>query len=823
MDPLAYYPGQTLDDYLAAQKAAFVPQHMAATAEQIGGDENRIEVTPAHEAYDTTYNSDQGYQDWYKAQNKTLAVPKGWSSGSQGTNREFNETANAYTESEQWVPGTDPSTGKNMAYRLKSQDKNGNQVYEIQEYGPNGLVGTPTTVRQGLGDDGFFGLLINAGMAGVLGPLAGQLGALAAPGLGTGAQMAIGQGLVGAGKTAAMGGDLGDALKAGLTSGATSFIGSTVGDALPKGVAPTGIKTLDTALTKGMQSAAGSGVTSLLTGNKNILQDALMAGAGAAAGSGANSVISDAAGSTGLPPAALNIIGPAAIAELMGKDPTGAALKAAVGEITGAIKWSSAGQKDASVAAPKDLMSDITDSGQYLQEDGSILSVTKSATTGKLNGRLYPRDEVAQDQYQQEIAPFLNQALPSIRPEDKSYIEDNLAKGISADSLIAALVAGGRSPEEAQNIFIDATGNLPNQPKTTENPPSDFGLDFGAFAEQPDTSADTTPKVEVTGQTPDTELMRFLEANGLTSDEAQKVLITGKTPTQDAGTDYNKFFELSPEGTPTPKVVVQGQTPPKDTAVDDLMALLGPYDTQLDNTQRVDITGNTPKEGVSTDLPSTLLGPTTSDEQEANRVEITAKKLLQDMGLDLGAYNEGPVVAPDKLTDNITQTVPITGTKVKDELDPNFFYQPDETAPDKLTDDLTQEVEIIGNKLPNTLLDYSSLENVPEEFPFIYPGEETPPEVNPQGPVVEPVKPGVKPVVPKVPVVTPPGTTTPGASYTIPGTTTQLHQDLMNLPETDILRMLNPALYAYKDAQKRKKPSGDDQMMALLNELGYRS
>jgi hypothetical protein len=374
---------------------------------------------------------------------------------------------------------------------------------------------------------------------------------------------------------------------------------------------------------------------------------------------------------------------------------------------------------------------------------------------------------------------------------------------------------------------------LPNQPKTTENPPSDFGLDFGAFAEQPDTIADTTPKVEVTGQTPDTELMRFLEANGLTADEAQKVLVSGKAP--------------------TPKVVVQGQTPPKDTAVDDLMALLGPYDTQLDNTKRVDITGNTPKEGVSTDLPSAFVEPTTDDTQEANRVEITAKKLLQDMGLDLGAYNEGPVVAPDKLTDLVTQTVPITGTKVKDELDPNFFYQPDEVAPDKLTDDITRLVEIIG-QTPNTPLDYSSLEtvpdkltdditqlieiigqkpnilpdltsleNVPKELPFIYPGEETPPEVN--EPVVEPIKPVVKPEVkpvvdPKRPIV-PTKTTTP--SYTIPGTTTQLHQELMQLPEMDILKLLNPSLYASKEAQKHKKPSQEDQMMALLNELGYRS
>ena len=839
-----YKPGQTFADYVAAQKAAFIPEAIAATQDSYIGDENRTEFIPGQAASQSTFNENPiasgDYGKWYAAQEKEALkyLPQGWSGGSMGRSQDYTESGGWGEGPEIYLPGTGPTgnwsdtttaenmVAPNMAYRLLSQDKNGNQVYEVQEYGPNGLVGKPTTVRQGLGDDGLFGLLIQAGMAGVLGPLAGQLGALAAPGLGAGAQMAIGQGLVGAGKTAAMGGDLGDALTSGLTSGATSFIGSTVGDALPKGVAPTGIQSLDTALTKGMQSAAGSGVTSLLTGNKNILQDALIAGAGAAAGSGANSVISDAAGSTGLPPAALNIIGPAAIAELMGKDPTGAALKAAVGEITGAIKGSSAGQKDASVAAPKDLMGGITDSGEYLQEDGSVLSVTKSATTGKLSGRLYPRDEVAQDQYQQEIAPFLNQALPSIRPEDKSYIEDNLAKGVSADSLIAALVAGGRSPEEAQNIFIDATGNLPNQPKTTENLPFDYGLDFGAFAERPDTSADTTPKVEVTGQTPDTELMRFLEANGLTSDEAQKVLITGKD--QDAGTDYNKFFELSPEGTPTPKVVVQGQTPPKDTAVDDLMALLGPYDTQLDNTQRVDITGNTPKEGVSTDLPSAFVEPTTDDTQEANRVEITAKKLLQDMGLDLGDYypgDEQTETPTDKLTDTKTQTVPITGTKVKEELDPNFFYQPDEVAPDKLTDDLTQEVEITGKTPPITLPDYSSLENVPEEFPFIYPGEETPPEVNEPGvEPVEPVKPVVKPIVdPKRPVtpVSPVAPTTP--SYTIPGTTTQLHQELMQLPETDILRMLNPALYAYKDAQKRKKLSQEDQMTALLNELGYRS
>jgi hypothetical protein len=799
-----YKPGQTFADYVAAQKAAFIPEAIAATQDSYIGDENRTEFIPGQGAHESTFNenpfSSGNYSKWYAAQEKEALkyLPKGWSGGSMGKSQDYTE-ANGWGEGpEIYLPGTGPTgnwggdegfTGvaPNMAYRLKSQDKNGNQVYEVQEYGPNGLVGTPTTVRQGLGDDGLFGLLINAGMAGVLGPLAGTLGGAVNTGLGLGlgttGSTALGTALVNAGKTAAMGGDLGDVAKAGLTGGATSYLGSVIGDALPKGVTPTGIKSLDTALTKGMQSAAGSGVTSLLTGNKNILQDALMAGAGAAAGSGANSVISDAAGSTGLPPAALNIIGPAAIAELMGKDPTGAALKAAVGEITGAIKGSVAEGKQTTpgVAAPKDLMSGITEPGEYPQDDGSVLSVSqieKGPNKGKLVGNVFSKEEVLREAYQDwskqpAYAPLSDEADtfysgPSV-PSDNQELDQ-----IYKDAGLLTAPATEQLP----------TGAAP-QIEVTGQTPSDYGLDFGAFAERPEATAslDAAPqKVEITGQTPDTELMRFLEANGLTSDEAQKVLISGKAPTQDAGTDYNKFFELSPEGTPTPKVVVQGQTPPKDTAVDDLMALLGPYDTQLDNTQRVDITGNTPKEGVSTDLPSALLGPTTSDEQEANRVEITAKKLLEDMGLDLGAYNEGPVVAPDKLTD--TQEIVIR---------------------DKLKDELPWE---------------------DPWMPPVVPGEETPPEVNPEEPVVDPTKPVIKPVV--KPVVDPkrpgaPTTTDPGSSYTIPGTTTQLHQELMQLPETDILRMLNPALYAYKDAQKRKKPSGDDQMMALLNELGYRS
>jgi hypothetical protein len=846
-----YKPGQTFADYVAAQKAAFVPEAIAATQDSYAGDEGRTEFIPGQAASQSTFNqnpfSSKNYSEWYAAQEKEALkyLPEGWLGGAMGIGgNEAPSESNmgGGPEFPIYLPGTGPTgnwtdsttaenmVSPNMAYRPIAKDKNGNITYELQEYGPNGLVGKPTTMRYGTNDDDVFGLLIQAGMAGVLGPLAGQLGALVAPGLGPAAQMAIGQGLVGAGKTAAMGGDLGDALKAGLTSGATSFIGSTVGDALPKGVAPTGIKSLDTALTKGLQSAAGSGVTSLLTGNKNILQDALTAGAGAAAGSGVNSFVSDAVGSTGLPPSALNILGPAAIASLTGGDGATAALKAAIGELGGAIKGSSAEGKQTGpgVAVTRDLMSGITEPGEYPQDDGSVLSVSrpeKGPNKGKLVGNVYSKEDLTRqaneeayaswpqqitsnvDAEQAQLLSFANQAanpnlrqnvLRDIRQEDKDYIKSNLAAGFNPQTIIDAFVRQNKSPEDAARMvnamasptslsteetvptakFEDAedftilpdefepssgsdkvlqdAGLVQKDAAITEQTPveitgqtpSDFGLDFGAFAERPEATAslDAAPqKVEITGQTPDIELMRFLEANGFTADEAQKVLVSGKTQTQDAGTDYNLFNQ---------------------------------YDPKLDNGQ-----------------------------QAPHLVEITAKKLLEDMGLDLGAYNEGPVVAPDKLTDDITRLVEIIGQTPNTPLDYSFL----ETVPDKLTDDITQEVEIIG-------------QTPPKEFPFIYPGEEPPPEVN--EPVVEPIKPVVrpvvKPVIPKVPVVTPPRTTTT-PSYTIPGTTTQLHQELMQLPETDILRMLNPALYAYKDAQKRKNPSGDSRMMALLNELGYRS
>ena len=928
--------------------------------------------------------------------------PEGWFTGPAGMIPGQGEVGTVDTP--WYVPGTGPGTftsGEGQDQTVGSlgpesipQDIVWRQVapnkYQTQHYDENGLIGDALNVDLTDPNDKVFQLLIAAGMAGVGGLGAANLGAAVAPGLSSTAQMAIGQGLFGAGKSYGSGGNFADMAKAGLLGGATSYAGSAIGDYLPKDLSNTGIKSLDTALNKGIQSAAGSGVTSLLTGNKNILQDALMAGAGAAAGSGANSAMESTFGNTGLPAPATNILSSAALAAAMGKDPGEYALKSALGEITGAIKGTSpsgssgtTGSTGARGAA--NINEEYDDnSSLFSNNKGELASIDTSGQRYVPGSNpLLPQNVAAAQNAaaeQEQLAALANQAKgaftpkePAQSPQDsgldyffspenqtqdkvniskdfsdwvserqKTYSTPEIVKllqeapGSDYKTIVDTLKLLGltgfdqQAQEEtagapiAKETPIDQTlqdadliqkdAAIPDQSSVLiqgEKPPSDFGLDFGAFAERPEATAglDAAPqKVEVTGQTPDTELMRFLEANGLTLDEAQKVLVFGKTPTQDAGTDYNKFFELSgQEGPPTPKVVVQGQTPPKDTTIDDLMALLNQYDPKLDTTQRVDITGNTPKEGVSTDLPSALLGPTTSDDQEANRVEITAKKLLQDMGLDLGAYypgDEQTEVPSDKLTDLLTQTVPITGTKVKDELDPNFFYQPDEVAPDKLTDDLLQQIEITGTKLP----DLTSLENVPEtvpeevpdtqqvlvkdklvdelpwedpwmppetpdtqqvvikdklvdeppwQDPWMPPPEEPTPEAQevvikdkfvdeppwqdpwmppveqpveavlpPDKPIVDPVRP-IKPVVDPIrpivkPIVDPKVTTTPGGNITIPGTTQQLHQELMQLSDFDLEKLLSPSLYAYHQAEKRKQSSQEDQMKALLSQLGYR-
>jgi hypothetical protein len=777
----------------------------------------------------------------------------------------------------------------------KAQQRISPTQYVEQSYGPGGKLLGDFVIKDYPKPDTFdkianFG--INAVMVALLTPVVGPVAASA---IASGA------------KTIGQGGSWQDALKNAALAGATSYATSAVGDILPKNLANTGITSLDTALNKGIQSAAGSGVTSLLTGNKNALQDALMAGAGAAVGSGANSAMESTFGNTGLPAPATNILSSAALAAIMGKDPGEYALKSALGEITGAIKGSAAEGKQTSpgVAAPKDLMSNITEPGEYPQPDGSLLTVSrpeKGVNAGKLIGNLYSKEDLTRqaneeayaswpqqitsnvDAEQAQLLSFANQAanpnlrqnvLRDMRQEDKDYIEKSLAEGGTPQQIINAYIAQQKSPEDAARMvnaiagptslsteetaftakepepssgnsdqmledagLVQKDAAMPDQSSVliqSEKSPSDFGLDFGAFAERPEATANLNAapqKVEITGQTPDTELMRFLEANGLTADEAQKVLITGKDQT--AGTDYNSFYE-TPGSLLTPKVVVQGQTPPKDTAVDDLMAMLNQYDPQLDDAQRVDINGKIP--------PIDELGTLLSPNDTTQRVDITGttpKTVPIDFDLNLDRYYPGDTKTevpstPDKLTDDLLQQVEIT-----DKIPPI-----DELMALLSPNDTTQRVDITGT----TPLDYSSLEyplgpedetpkvvirdKLVDEPPFdghVMPPVEQPVQVPvaPDKPIVDPIRPPIKPIVDPIrpivkPIVTPKVTTTSGGSITIPGMTQQLHQELMQLPDFDLERLLSPSLYAYHQAEKRKQSSQEDRMNALLSQLGYRS
>ena len=211
-----------------------------------------------------------------------------------------------------------------------------------------------------------------------------------------------------------------------------------------------------------------------------------------------------------------------------------------------------------------------------------------------------------------------------------------------------------------------------------------------------------------------------------------------------------------------------------------------------------------------------------------------------DFDLNLDRYYPGDTKTevpstPDKLTDDLLQQVEIT-----DKIPPI-----DELMALLSPNDTTQRVDITGT----TPLDYSSLEyplgpedetpkvvirdKLVDEPPFdghVMPPVEQPVQVPvaPDKPIVDPIRPPIKPIVDPIrpivkPIVTPKVTTTSGGSITIPGMTQQLHQELMQLPDFDLERLLSPSLYAYHQAEKRKQSSQEDRMNALLSQLGYRS
>ena len=831
--------------------------------------------------------------------------PEGWSTGPAGIQLGQGEVGTVdvpwylqgtgpatYTAGE----GQDQTTGilgpetipQDVAWRQVAPNK-----YQTQRFDDTGLIDKPLDVDLTDPNEWIAQLIIGAGMAGVGGLGAANLGAMVAPSLSQGAQLAIGQGLFGAGKSYGSGGNFADMAKAGLLSGATSYAGSAIGDILPKNLANTGITSLDTALNKGIQSAAGSGVTSLLTGNKNALQDALMAGAGAAVGSGANSAMESTFGNTGLPAPATNILSSAALAAAMGKDPSKYALKSALGEITGAIKGSAAEGKQTSpgVAAPKDLMSNITEPGEYPQPDGSLLTVSrpeKGVNAGKLIGNLYSKEDLAQEAISNAYQSFPQQRTSEFgltpQQEDEALnasTKDLINLGLTKDSAagitsvpdeIQALIQAGLTPDSAAAV----AGPEGIEALAKDFPPESFNQAPSGAAPTNSLTENAAPQqVDITGHNPDLELMRFLEANGLTADEAQKVLITGKDKT--AGTDYNSFYE-TPGSSLTPKVVVQGQTPPKDTAVDDLMAMLNQYDPQLDDSQRVDINGK----ASPIDELAALLSPNDTTQ----RVDITGKiPPIDELGTLLSPNDttqrvdiNGKIPPIDELMallnpNDTTQRVDITGTTPLDYSSLEYPLGPEDETPKVViegktppipfvdysdlnnipteTEDGTPQVVIKGQTPPTPFVDYSVLDNIPKEEPIpdaqqvvirdklvdeppfedhVMPPVEQPVQVPvaPDKPIVDPIRPPIKPIVDPIrpiikPIVDPKVTTTSGGNITIPGMTQQLHQELMQLPDFDLERLLSPSLYAYHQAQKRKQTSQEDQMAALLNQLGYRS
>jgi len=285
----------------------------------------------------------------------TTQLPEGWFTGPAGMIPGQGEVGTVDTPF--YIPGTGPATylaGEGQDQTIGSlgpesipQDVAWKQIapnkYQTQHFDDTGLVGEPLDVDLTDPNEWIAQLIIGAGMAAVGGLGATNLGAMVAPSLSQGAQLAIGQGLFGAGKTYGMGGNLSDMAKAGLLSGATSYAGSTIGDMLPKGgLTPTGIPTVDAAISKGITGAATGAAGAALQGKGlgDIGQAAIQSGLGAGLSSGANSLVGSALGQSGLSTTAMNILGPGTVAALMGKDPTGAMLRAAVDQLTGAVKSS---------------------------------------------------------------------------------------------------------------------------------------------------------------------------------------------------------------------------------------------------------------------------------------------------------------------------------------------------------------------------------------------------------------------------------------------------------------------------------------------------
>ena len=285
-----YTPGMSSADYEAQALNAYTPTTIAATPGFY--DENGTWNAPVA-AHSSVYAGDQGaYNDWYKGQEAEALkyLPAGWQGGvrplmqddgSMGSGYLFGGPSSQYGST---YGDTSKDALANIAYRVVGGDSGG-QTYQYQPYGPNGLIGTPTTQYTGVGTDDLFGGLINIGMAAMLGPtgLAGEVGAALGPslGLGTVGSSALGAAIVNAGKTVATGGNLGDAITNAAESAAGSYLGNSatsgakdfVNSVLPENLDPRIVKAL--AGTAG--NVASDAVKSVITGKPvDLTQDVLL-------------------------------------------------------------------------------------------------------------------------------------------------------------------------------------------------------------------------------------------------------------------------------------------------------------------------------------------------------------------------------------------------------------------------------------------------------------------------------------------------------------------------------------------------------------------
>lgn len=367
---MSYTPGQTLESYLAEQQAGFTPQHVAAVYD-IPTESNNYSY--GQDAYDTTLDTAAAERDWTMARNaarEPIVSEPGYGfqdfygEGSRKTGSNWAELANIIgfkgplyeTTGYTYDPGTEiqgevtggrtqegytPTSGASYELKQALSDyaivpKNDRGAPAVDIYDKSGKLVASQRLDEppSFFDQAFPAILgalatggIGMGAAGLMGLTAGSIGAGAAAG-------AIGGGL----NSALQGGNV---LKGILTGGLTGGVGAaaapvinTAGSAASNAV---GGGTFGNIASNAVTGAARSGLSAAMTG-KSVGDALITGGLGGAATSGANALVGGTANTLGIPPAVMKILGPTAVAALLGKDPTGAALNATIGQLTAAMK-----------------------------------------------------------------------------------------------------------------------------------------------------------------------------------------------------------------------------------------------------------------------------------------------------------------------------------------------------------------------------------------------------------------------------------------------------------------------------------------------------